>query len=277
MSLEQMFGIKEKVCIVTGGAGLLAEAHTTAILEGGGIPVLLDINGEMLEKRKASFSKLFPGSDIQTFVVDLSDINQIKNCVEIIKAKNGHIDALINNVANNPKVEQQSKNMEFNSFVDFPIEIWEQDVAVGLTGTIAITQEVCRVFEKQRSGVIINISSDYGIISPDQRIYEVEEKQPWEQIKKPVSYSLIKHALIGFTKYLASYYGSTGIRVNTLCPASIFNNQKQEFVDKISKLIPLGRMSRVDEYVSTILYMLSDSCSYMTGATILLDGGRTII
>lgn len=277
MSLEQMFGIKEKVCIVTGGAGLLAEAHTTAILEGGGIPVLLDINGEMLEKRKASFSELFPGSDIQTFVVDLSDINQIRNCVEIIIAKNGHIDALINNVANNPKVEQQSKNMEFNSFVDFPIEIWEQDVAVGLTGTIAITQEVCRVFEKQRSGVIINISSDYGIISPDQRIYEVEEKQPWEQVKKPVSYSLIKHALIGFTKYLASYYGSTGIRVNTLCPASIFNNQKQEFVDKISKLIPLGRMSRVDEYVSTILYMLSDSCSYMTGATILLDGGRTII
>lgn len=277
MSLDKIFGIKGKVCIVTGGAGLLAEAHTTAILEGGGIPVLLDINGEMLEKRKAIFSNFFPGSDIQTLVVDLSDINQIKNSVEIIKAKNGHIDALINNVANNPKVEQQSKNMEFNSFVDFPIEIWEQDVAVGLTGTIAITQEVCRVFEKQRSGVIINISSDYGIISPDQRIYEVEEKQPWEQVKKPVSYSLIKHALIGFTKYLASYYGSTGIRVNTLCPASIFNNQKQEFVDKISKLIPLGRMSRVDEYVSTILYMLSDSCSYMTGATILLDGGRTII
>lgn len=277
MSLDKIFGIKGKVCIVTGGAGLLAEAHTTAILEGGGIPVLLDINGEMLEERKASFSKLFPGSDIQTLVVDLSDINQIKSSVEIIKAKNGHIDALINNVANNPKVEQQSKNMEFNSFVDFPIEIWEQDVAVGLTGTIAITQEVCRVFEKQSSGVIINISSDYGIISPDQRIYEVEGKQPWEQVKKPVSYSLIKHALIGFTKYLASYYGATGIRVNTLCPASIFNNQNQEFVDKISKLIPLGRMSRVDEYVSTILYMLSDSCSYMTGATVLLDGGRTII
>lgn len=277
MSLDKIFGIKGKVCIVTGGAGLLAEAHTMAILEGGGIPVLLDINGEMLEERKASFSKLFPKSDIQTLVVDLSDINQIKSGVEVIKAKNGHIDALINNVANNPKVEQQSKNMEFNSFVDFPIEIWEQDVAVGLTGTIAITQEVCRVFEKQRSGVIINISSDYGIISPDQRIYEIEGKQPGEQVKKPVSYSLIKHALIGFTKYLASYYGSTGIRVNTLCPASIFNNQNQEFVDKISKLIPLGRMSRVDEYVSTILYMLSDSCSYMTGATILLDGGRTII
>lgn len=277
MSLDKIFGIKGKVCIVTGGAGLLAEAHTMAILEGGGIPVLLDINGERLEERKASFSKLFPKSDIQTLVVDLSDINQIKSGVEVIKAKNGHIDALINNVANNPKVEQQSKNMEFNSFVDFPIEIWEQDVAVGLTGTIAITQEVCRVFEKQRSGVIINISSDYGIISPDQRIYEIEGKQPGEQVKKPVSYSLIKHALIGFTKYLASYYGSTGIRVNTLCPASIFNNQNQEFVDKISKLIPLGRMSRVDEYVSTILYMLSDSCSYMTGATILLDGGRTII
>lgn len=277
MSLEQLYGIKGKVCIITGGAGLLAEAHTTAVLEGGGIPVLLDINGEMLEKRKEKFLNLFPNSNIQTMIVDLSNVDQIKKSIKTIKEKNGHIDALINNVANNPKVEQQSKNMTFNSFVDFPIEIWEQDVSVGLTGTIAITQEVCKIFEKQKCGVIINISSDYGIISPDQRIYEVEGKQPHEQIKKPVSYSLIKHALIGFTKYLAAYYGSIGIRVNTLCPASIFNNQNQEFVDKISKLVPLGRMSRVEEYISTILYMLSDSCSYMTGATILIDGGRTII
>ena len=277
MSLENIFGIKGKVCIITGGAGLLAEAYTTAVLEGGGVPVLLDIKGEMLAKRKEKLLQLFPESDIQTVVVDLSNVEKIKKCIKDIAEKNGRIDALINNVANNPKVEDKSKNMEFNSFVDFPIEIWEQDVAVGLTGTIAITQEVCKVFEKQNSGIIINISSDYGIISPDQRIYEVEGKQPWEQIKKPVSYSLIKHALIGFTKYLAAYYGSTGIRANTLCPASVFNNQNQEFVDKISKLIPLGRMSRVDEYVSTILYMLSDSCSYMTGATVILDGGRTII
>ena len=277
MSLEKLFGIKGKICVITGAAGLLAKAHISAVVEGGGIPVLLDKNGDALMLRLNSIKLAYPKAKTEHFIVDITDKKQLAKIAETLLKKYGHVDALINNVANNPKVESSSDNMISNSFCDFPLNIWEQDINVGLTGTFVITQIFCKIFESQKSGIIINVSSDYGLIAPDQRIYEVDGKNPKEQIKKPVTYSVVKHALIGFTKYLAAYYAQVGIRVNTLCPASIFNNQNEEFVAKVSKLIPLGRMSYVDEYVSTILYMLSDSCSYMTGATIVLDGGRTII
>ena len=134
-----------------------------------------------------------------------------------------------------------------------------------------------KAMECQKKGVILNIGSDYGIIAPDQRIYRKEGLAEEEQIIKPISYSVVKHGLIGMTKYLAAYWGGKGIRVNTLCPASLYNGQDQEFVRKLSKLIPMGRMSRPEEYVCTVLYMISEAGSYMTGATVVLDGGRTII
>ena len=277
MSLEKLFGIKDKVCVITGAAGLLAKAHISAVLEGGGVPVLLDINQDALEQRLYWIKSEYPEHSFEYFVADITNKQQLEKIGLDLLKKYGHVDALINNVANNPKVESKTDNMIFNSFCDFPLDIWEKDIRVGLTGTFIVTQVFCKIFEKQKSGIIINISSDYGLIAPDQRVYEVAGKSPDEQIKKPATYSVVKHALIGFTKYLAAYYANLGIRVNTLCPASIFNNQNAEFVAKVSKLIPLGRMSEVDEYVSTILYMLSSSCSYMTGATIVLDGGRTII
>jgi NAD(P)-dependent dehydrogenase (short-subunit alcohol dehydrogenase family) len=127
-----------------------------------------------------------------------------------------------------------------------------------------------------QTGIIINISSDYGIIAPNQSIYRRDGIPESHQIIKPVSYSVVKHGIMGLTKYLAVYWAKRGVRVNTLCPASLENGQNPEFVQKISELIPMGRMSRPDEYVGTVLYMLSDASSYMTGATVVLDGGRTI-
>lgn len=147
---------------------------------------------------------------------------------------------------------------------------------VGLTGSFLCAKIFGTVMEKQGKGAIINISSDYGVISPNQSIYRKEGIPEEEQIIKPVSYSVVKHGLMGLTKYLATYWGKKGVRVNTLCPASLFNGQDEEFVKRISELIPMGRMSRPDEYPATVLYMLSDASSYMTGATVILDGGRTI-
>ena len=132
------------------------------------------------------------------------------------------------------------------------------------------------VMAEKGTGIIINISSDYGIIAPNQSIYRRDGVSESHQIIKPVSYSVVKHGIMGLTKYLAVYWAKRGVRVNTLCPASLENGQNPEFVQKISELIPMGRMSRPDEYVGTVLYMLSDASSYMTGATVVLDGGRTI-
>jgi NAD(P)-dependent dehydrogenase (short-subunit alcohol dehydrogenase family) len=129
---------------------------------------------------------------------------------------------------------------------------------------------------QQGKGVILNISSDLGIIAPDQRLYHKAGLAEEEQAVKPVTYSVIKHGLIGLTKYLATYWADKGVRANTLCPAGVFNGQNDEFVAKLINLVPMGRMADIDEYMGTVLYLVSDASSYMTGSTIIVDGGRTV-
>lgn len=270
------FDITGKVCIVTGGGGLIGMKHTQAILEGGGIPVLLDIFPDGMARVKKSVISEYGGVGcIETFVADITDRDKLCKVRDSLLEKYGHIDVLINNAANNPKVEGGSQNLGTTKFHDFPVEIWNQDIAVGLTGAMLCAQVFGEVMEKQGKGVILNISSDYGLIAPDQRIYRKEGLPESEQTIKPVSYSVVKHGIIGLTKYLAVYWANKGIRVNTLCPASLYNGQDDEFVSKISKLIPMGRMSNPDEYICTVLYMISDATTYMTGSTVVLDGGRT--
>lgn len=273
--LLDKFQITGKVIVITGGAGLIGRKHCEAVLEGGGIPVLLDIFEDSLLRVKEDFEARY-GSKVEVYKADITSVESLNQVKEDLMGKYGHIDGLINNAANNPKMEGGSKNMGAIQFHNFPLQMWNDDIAVGLTGAFLCAQVFGSVMEQQGSGVIINISSDYGIISPNQNIYRKEGIPENEQTIKPISYSVVKHGLIGMTKYLATYWAKKGIRVNTLCPASLANGQPEEFVKKISELIPMGRMSDPDEYPATVLYMLSDASSYMTGATVVLDGGRTI-
>ena len=271
------FCINGKVIIITGGGGLIGMKHAEAVMEGEGIPVLLDIVQAGMDKVVQSLKENY-GDNIQveTYVTDITNKEAlIKVCEELVD-KYGHVDGLINNAANNPKVEGGSKNLGATKFPDFPVDIWNDDIAVGLTGAMLCCQVFGRQMEQQGSGVIINISSDYGIISPNQNVYRKEGIPDDEQTIKPVSYSVVKHGIMGLTKYLATYWAKKGIRVNTLCPASLANGQDPDFVKKLSELVPMGRMSNPDEYVGTVLYMLANASSYMTGATVVLDGGRTI-
>lgn len=271
----QLFSIRDKVAIVTGGGGLIGKKHAEAILTGGGIAVLLDVSDVALTKVKGELEKEFAEARIESFVVDITNKEALLVIRESLMKKYGHIDILINNAANNPKVEGGAKNLGALRFHQFPLEMWEADIAVGLTGAMICAQIFGEIMEGMGSGVILNIGSDYGIIAPDQRVYRKEGISEEEQIIKPVSYSVVKHGMIGLTKYLAVYWADKGIRVNTLCPASLENGQDPEFVQKLSNLIPMGRMSKPEEYVCTVLYMISDASSYMTGSTVLLDGGRT--
>ncbi|MEY8322736.1 SDR family oxidoreductase [Lachnospiraceae bacterium 54-11] len=277
MSYLDNFYIKGNICIITGGAGLIGRKHAEAVLEGKGIPVLLDISLSALENMKSVLLQEYQDGKIEIFEADITNRAGLEEIRDILLDKYDHIDVLINNAANNPKVEGGSKNLGKTGFTDFSTEIWNADIAVGLTGALLCAQVFGKVMEQQKKGIILNIGSDYGIIAPDQRIYRKEGVPEDEQIIKPVSYSVVKHGLIGMTKYLAAYWSNKGIRVNTLCPASLYNGQNEEFVNKISQLIPMGRMSMPEEYVCTILYMISEASSYMTGATVVLDGGRTII
>lgn len=276
MSLLEQYKIKDKVVVITGGAGLIGRKHAEAVLEGEGIPVLLDIFEDSLEKAKNALLESYPGATIETFVSDITNRESLEQVRDYLLDQYGHIDGLINNAANNPKMEGGSKNMGAIQFHNLPLQMWQDDMNVGLTGAFLCCQVFGYEMEKKRSGVIINISSDYGIISPNQNIYRKEGVKDEDQTIKPVSYSVVKHGIMGLTKYLATYWGKKGIRVNTLCPASLENGQDPDFIQKLSDLVPMGRMSRPDEYPATVLYMLSDASSYMNGATVVLDGGRTI-
>lgn len=275
MNTIDKFEIKNRVIIITGGAGFLGRKHAEAILDGGGIPVLIDISNESLTRAKEELLKEYPEGTVEIYKADIKDRNAMEQLAVEICGKYSHIDGLINNAANNPKVEGDAKNMKNIRFEDFPIEMWMDDIAVGLTGALVCSQVFGSIMAKQNKGVILNISSDLGIIAPDQRIYQKDGLKEEDQMVKPVTYSVIKHGILGLTKYIATYWAQKGVRANSLCPAGVFNNQNGDFLDKLSNLIPMGRMADSDEYKGTILYLLSDASSYMTGATVIVDGGRT--
>ena len=276
MNTLDRFSIKDKVVVITGGAGLLGQNHAQAVIDGGGIAVLLDISTEAID---AALNRLRGqyGESVAAdgFVCNITDRKAVEDVSEKLLAKYGHIDALINNAANNPKVEGNAANMKPIQFENFPIEMWLGDIAVGLTGSFICAQVFGAVMAGQKSGVILNISSDLGVIAPDQRIYRKEGLADDEQNVKPVTYSVIKHGLIGLTKYLATYWAEKGVRSNALCPAGVFNGQNDDFLAKLTNLVPMGRMADKEEYKATILYLISDASSYMTGSTVIVDGGRT--
>ena len=154
---------------------------------------------------------------------------------------------------------------------NFPDQLWDKDILVSLKGSYLCNKIFGSYMAKFKKGVILNVSSDLGIIAPDQRIYGKSG------FVKPVTYSVVKHGIIGLTKYVASYWGKQNIRCNAIAPGGIYNNQDSSFVKKINKLIPLGRMARKNEYNGLILFLCSDLSSYLTGSVIIADGGRTII
>ncbi len=275
MTAMERFMLSNKIAVITGGAGFLGRKHAEAIIEAGGTAVLLDISEQAVDEAVRELSNQYSKEAVEGFKADITD----RSCMEEIKQKlldkHGHIDILINNAANNPKVEGNAKNMKNIQFENFPMEMWEDDLKVGLTGAVICTQVFGSVMAQVGRGVILNISSDLGIIAPDQRIYRKEGLAEEEQTVKPVTYSVIKHGLIGLTKYTATYWAKQGVRANALCPAGVFNGQDEVFLEKLTNLVPMGRMADKDEYKSTIVYMVSDASSYMTGSIVIVDGGRT--
>lgn len=269
------FRIEGKVCVITGGAGLLGQKHAEAVIEGEGIPVLLDISEEALQAAKTGLMKKYPEAKIEIYQCDITKEKELEQVRDDLLKKHHRIDVLINNAANNPKVEKKEKNFGNIRFDNFPLEIWDEDLRVGLTGAFLCAKIFGTEMEKMGKGVILNISSDLGIIAPDQRIYRKDGLKEEEQSIKPVTYSVIKHGLLGLTKYLASYWAGKGIRVNAICPGGIYNGQEEEFLAKLTNLIPMGRMADKEEYKATVLYLISDASSYMTGSTVVVDGGRT--
>jgi NAD(P)-dependent dehydrogenase (short-subunit alcohol dehydrogenase family) len=265
-----VFDLTGRVAVITGGAGLLGLSHARAIHRAGGIPVLLDLVkpdfGRLREEERV---------DAEYLHCDITREDDVKSTLSIVISRYGSVDILINNAANNPKVEA-SAGLHNSRLENFPLERWEADLAVGLTGAMICSRVFGAEMARRGKGVIVNIASDLALIAPDQRLYQVDGLALDAQPVKPVSYSVVKTGLIGLTRYLATYWAGQGVRTNALCPGGVENGQDVTFLKRIAERIPMGRMADRDEYQGVILFLCSDASSYMTGAVVAVDGGRSV-
>ena len=268
------FNLSNKVIIVTGACGLLGFEYCKAISEYGGIPILIDIDLDKIKEKVQSLKTSY-NSQAYGYKVDITIENEIKKNAAIIINKHNKIDGLINNACNNPKIESSSDE-NFTRLENFSLNNWNKDISVGLTGSFLCSKYYGHFISKNKNGgSIINISSDLGLIAPDQDLYKIDGLNKNEQPVKPVTYSVIKTGIIGLTRYLSTYWAKNGVRCNAICPGGVFNNQDEEFLKKINKKIPIRRMAEKNEISGMIIYLLSESSKYMNGAVIPIDGGRT--
>ena len=272
--LEDLFRLDGKVVVITGAIGLLGRKHAEAIACYGGTPILLDLSQQAVDDFSNELSEKYKVNSAG-FAVDITDEKAIKNNIKLIMDKFGKIDGLVNNAANNPKVED-SKNVNFSRLENFPVDIWNDDIAVGLTGAFLCAKHYgFQIAKNPKGGSIVNISSDLGLMAPDQRLYKREGVNKDKQNVKPVTYSIVKTGLIGLTRYLATYWADKNVRCNAMCPGGVENGQPEDFLAKVSSLIPMNRLAKSDEYQGTLLWMLSDASSYLNGAVVPVEGGRT--
>ncbi len=272
-SVDSLFRLDGRVAVITGGAGLLGYQHAATIAGLGGIPVLLDINGEALAANADRLAEE-TGCQAPSYVVDITDLQALEAVGQQLLVEHGRVDILINNAARNPKVESAG-DKDFSRLEHFPWEQWQLDLNVGLGGAFNCAKVFGAQMAQQGRGVIVNIASDLGVIAPDQRLYRVEGREAEQQPVKPVTYSVVKHGLIGLTKYLATYWCEQGVRCNALSPGGVYAGQNDVFVSKLTQLIPLGRMAEADEYRGAIAFLCSDASTYMNGANLVMDGGRS--
>lgn len=271
------FNLLNKNILITGGAGLLGLEHAAAILEVDGNVILTDVSEGDLSNAKKTLSKIFDESNITTLKMDVTSLSEIQKVMLHLSELGIRVDVLINNAAIDPKVSEGSGLNGTSRLENFSEDEWDAQLSVGLKGAFLCSQVFgAAMAGDSKGGVIINIASDLSVFSPDQRIYRKDHLDNHEQPVKPVTYSVIKSGLIGLTRYLATYWSEQGVRSNALSPGGIFLDQDDQFVKKLTSLIPMGRMAKKDEYRSAIQFLCSDASSYLNGQNVVMDGGRSV-
>jgi len=268
MENNSFFSLKGKTAVVTGALGLLGKNHCWALSEAGANVIVVDLNEIECKKFADSLQTKSLG-----IYCDITDPESSKKLRDNVLNEFQKIDVLVNNAAINDMLENPATAAEESKFENYPLELWQKSLDVNLTGTFLCSQILGSEMTKAGKGSIINIASTYGIVAPNQSIYKREDGT--QSFYKSASYPVTKGAIISFTKFLAAYWGNKGVRVNTLSPGGVENNQDDYFVNNYSQQTPLGRMAKPTDYKGAIVFLASDASSYMTGANLVVDGGWT--
>ncbi len=267
--------LENKSAIITGAGGFLGPRHGIALSKAGAKVVLVDINEEGLLKAREKILSENREGKVEFYKTDITSLEAVEDLEKRLSKDNIDISILVNNAALD--VKMNNKNQFTGKLEDYDLDYWNQEINVGLTGSFICSRVFGSKMATKNDGVIINISSDLAVTAPDNRVYTQSERYEDIELVKPIGYSVVKTALIGMTKYLASYWGHYGIRVNALLPGGIHSGQEKHIYENIKKRIPLNRWAKIDEYEDAIIFLASDSSAFMTGQLLIMDGGRSII
>ncbi|NUQ81428.1 MAG: SDR family oxidoreductase [Bacteroidetes bacterium] len=266
--MEPLFDLTGRVAVVTGSLGLLGKQHALALASAGARVVVTDLNADGCR----SFASQLPGNALG-LAADITSKQSVTNLRDTILKETGRIDILVNNAAINDQFENPKATADLSRFENYPVELFEKSLQVNILGTFLCCQVLGTVMAEAGKGSIINIASTYGMNGPDQSIYiRPDGSQPFF---KPPAYSTTKGGIIAFTKFLAAYWGNRGVRVNTLSPGGVENNQDDFFINNYSRKTMLGRMAAPTDYHGAVVFLASDASAYMTGANLVVDGGWT--
>ena len=243
--------LKDKVIIITGGSGLIGKELVADVKSKGGIPINADIG------IKTDLSS----GELQ---IDITNDQSIQNGIDLVIGSFGRVDGLVNNAY--PRTKDWGAKFE-----DINPDSWRSNVNMQLNSYFVCCQKVLKIMLFNKSGAIVNIASIYGVVGNDFSLYEEYGGT------SPAAYSAIKGGLISFTRYLASYYGKHGIRVNCVSPGGIFDNQHPSFVSRYKAKVPLGRLGNPEDIAPAVSFLLSDQAKYITGQNLIVDGGFTCI
>jgi len=265
-----LFSLKNKTAIVTGAVGLIGKKHCEALAAAGANVVVADIDATACQNFAAQLGEQHLG-----IRVDVTDEASLKEARDKILARYGSIDVLVNNAAINDMFENPALAKELSAFEHYPLDSFRKSLDVNVTGVFLASQVFGTVMAEKGSGSIINLASTYGMVGPDQSIYR--DKDGKQAFFKSAVYPVTKGAVINFTRFLAAYWGNKGVRVNTLSPGGVENNQDDFFKQNYSAKTLLGRMANPSDYQGALIFLASEASAYMTGANLVVDGGWTAI
>ncbi len=270
MKSDGVFSLNDRVAIVTGALGLLGREYIDALASAGANVVIVDLEEKKCRESAAKLQSAY-GSKMIGVGADVTKPEAIARLRDLAHETFGHIDVLVNNAAINDLVDEARSDFERTQFERYSLEDWKQMFDVNVTGTFLCSQIIGSVMAEQNHGSIINVASTYGIVAPDQRIYKRPDGS--QSFHKSPAYPATKGAVLAFTRFLATYWASASVRVNSLSPGGVEDGQDEYFVKNYSDRTPLGRMGRPSDLRGAVVFLASDASAYMTGANLVIDGG----